>query len=61
MLRLSSLGVALAFIVNATLVGLVLIMIVILISAAQSNPALFPSLYIGSNQRQADRAGRGLW
>lgn len=51
---------ALGFIVNAILVGLVLITNLILISAAQSNPALFPSLYIGPNQRQADRAGRGL-
>lgn len=54
-------AVALGFIVNTTLVGLVLIMTLILISAAQSNPALFPSLYIGSNQRQADRTGRDLW
>lgn len=49
------------FIVNAVLVGLVLILNLILISAAQPNPALFPSLYIGPNQRQADRARRDFW
>ena len=32
-----------------------------LISAAQPDPALLPSFYIGPNQRQADRAGRDTW
>ena len=49
------------FIVNIELHGFVLILILILISAAQPNPALFPSFYIGPNQRQADRAGRNIW
>lgn len=57
----SSLIVALGFYCNAVLVGLVLILNLILISAAQPNPALFPSLYIGPNQRQADRARRDFW
>lgn len=56
----SSLGVAVGLIVNAILIGFVLILN-FLISAAQSNPALFPSLHIGPNQRQADRARRDLW
>ena len=58
---ISSLVAALGFIVNAVSVGLVLILNLVLISAAQPNPALFPSLYIGPNQRQAVRARRDFW
>lgn len=51
-------SLALGVTVNVVLVGLVLILTLILLSAAQPNPALFPALYIGPNQRQADRAWR---
>lgn len=39
---------------------LLLILILILISAAQPDPALLPSFYIGPNQREADGAGETL-
>lgn len=62
---LVSLSAVLGFVVRIKLSGFVLILILILtlilISAAQPNPALLPSFYIGPNQRQADRAGRDVW
>lgn len=58
---LGSLSAVLGFVGSVKLSGFVLILILILISAAQPNPALLPSFYIGPNQRQADRAGRDVW
>lgn len=61
LLLVGPLSVVLDFVVIIKLCGFVLMMILVLISAAQPNPALLPSLYIGPNQRQADRAGRDVW
>lgn len=67
---LVSFSAALDGVVNMKLSRFVLILILILISAAQPHPALLPSFYIGPNQRQADRsskqrqadrAGRDTW